>query len=211
MKWKSILKFILSTIGEFIINSILDAIHFLGLREKISTTNSNLYIDRPGFFQGLSIYYIILALIITTLIFLFIRWAKNHSILKKVLIWFGGIILVISAFYIFLNFAIPIAQVDHKTEISGFVKDKESFTYLFIRPLDMGTRQIWLQDPVPLQPDSFGKWRTMAWFGGTSGTRYEIFVISSSSEIKGFSLSGAYDFKDIPRGTDRFVRVVEHR
>ncbi|MCU0288153.1 MAG: hypothetical protein MUF15_17380 [Acidobacteria bacterium] len=209
MKWKSILIFFLSTIGEFIINSLLDAIHFLGFREKISSTNVNLYIDRPGSFWGLSIYYIILALIITILIFLFIRCTRNRSILKKVLIWLGGIILVISAFYIFLNFAIPIAQVDYKTEISGSVKDKESFTYLFVRPISTG--QIWLQDPVPLQPDSFGKWRATTWFGGTSGEKYEIYVISSPSEIKGFSLSGAYDFKNIPRGTERFVRVVEHK
>jgi glucan phosphoethanolaminetransferase (alkaline phosphatase superfamily) len=213
MKWKSKLSELLfSSIGGYIIALILDRVVFINWREEISSTSSNLHIDRPGSSWRLSIYYILLALIVTVLFVLLLKWIRRRrSTLKKVLLGLVGFIVLICLFYIFLSSFIPIAQVDYKMEISGWVKDTSSYAYLFVRPLSMGTGQIWLQDPAPLQPDSFGKWRTLAWFGGISGTRYEIIVILSSLRIERFSLSGAYDFKDIPHGTERFVRVVEHR
>lgn len=213
MKWKSkITKLVVSHIGGYIIALILDSVVFIDWREKISSTGSSLQIDRPGSSWRLSIYYIVLGLLVAVLFVLFYNWIKKrHSVFKKVVLGLFGIVVLIGTFFVFLSRVIPIAQVDYKMEISGSVKDTRSYVYLFVRPLSMGTGQIWLQDPVPLQPDSFGEWRATAWFGGIAGTRYEIFVVSSSSRIERFTVSGAYNFSDIPLGTERFVRVVEHR
>ncbi len=213
MKWKpKIIDLVVTSIASYLIGLILDQVLFIGLREKIRFSSSSLYIDRPGSFGKLSIYYIILAIIVSVLFLLFAHWIRNRrSWLKRVLVGVVGVCVLVFTFYGFLSWVIPIARVDNKTEISGSIKDTRSYVYLFVRPLSLGTGQIWLQGPVPLQPDSFGEWRATAWFGGIAGTRYEIFGIFSSSKIERFSHPGVYDFKDIPHKVERFVRVVEHR
>lgn len=196
-----------SAVVSYFLSFLLDRLFFINLRE-VKFRSKVLYIDRPGGGWDLLMYYLIMALIMALLFYIFLRWfQKHHDTLKKIVIASLGGLILIGFISLFLIQLIPIAGVDNVTEISGRVDELKTYSYLFVRSI--GSNQCWLQNPVPLQPDNSGKWITEAYFGGESGSKYELIVISSKTDLDQFSNVGGYLCNKIPVHLKRFVRIVK--
>jgi hypothetical protein len=199
-------------IVNYILALLLDWLLFCRSRE-IRLSSKDLYIERPGGVGDLLLWYLLLAIILLGFYYLF-SWIYKKVKIKSKQIATGTICLIILVILcpivVFLNYFMPIAKVDNITPITGRVPDPDySYSYLFVR--HFGSEQCWLQNPVPLQPDADGKWRTLAYFYGIRGMGYEILVINSPMKLDIFTNPDSYDCNDIPRDVKRFVRVVYHR
>jgi hypothetical protein len=197
---------------NYILALFLDWLLFCPRRE-IRLSSKDLYIERTGGVGDLLLWYLLLAITLVGFYYIF-SWVYKRMKIKSKQIGTGaiclGILDILCPIVIFLSYFMPIAKVDNITPITGRVPDPGySYSYLYVRPF--GSAQCWLQNPVPLQPDTDGKWRTLAHFGGITGMGYEILVINSGTKIDKFTHPGGYDCNDIPRDVKRFVRVVYHR
>ncbi len=199
-------------IVNYILALLLDWLLFCRSRE-IRLSSKDLYIERPGGVGDLLLWYLLLAIILLGFYYLF-SWIYKKVKIKSKQIGTGticlGILVILCPIVIFLSYFMPIAKVDSITTLTGRVPDPDfSYSYLFVRPF--GSAQCWLQNPVPLQPDNDGEWRTLAHFGGITGMGYEIVVINSKTKLDKFSRPDGFDCNDIPRDAKRFVRVVYHK
>jgi len=180
-------------------------------RREIRLSSKELYIERPGGVGDLLLCYLALAIILVGLYYLFSKiFKKTKMKSNRIGTVCLGILVTLCIIFIFFIHVIPIAKVDNITPLAGRVTDPDSsYSYLFVRPF--GSAQCWLQNPVPLQPDTDGEWRTLAYFGGITGSGYEIVLINSRTKLDKFSIPGDFDCNDIPRDVKRFVRVVFHK
>lgn len=199
-------------IVNYILALLLDWLLFCRHRE-IRLSSKDLYIERPGGMEDLLLWYLLLTITLLGFYFLF-SWIYKKIKIKLKQIGSGeiclGILVIICPIVIFLSYLIPVAKVGSITPITGRVPDPGySYSYLFVR--SFGSAQCWLQNPVPLQADSDGKWQMLTHFGGNTGMGYEIMVINSQTKIDKFTYPGSYNCNDIPRDVKRFVRVVYHR
>jgi hypothetical protein len=202
----NIREIIVAAIVSYIISFLIDLI--LGIRwREITLGNTELYIDRPGGGWNLLIHYLILTGIMVLLFYAAASGIrKEKKKIKKIGIGVLGTLLIAGSVLLFLTKAVPIAGVDNVMEIKGSVNDLEAHAYLFVRPI--GSTQCWLQNPVPLQTDNHGEWRAVVYFGGVSGSKYELFLITSKKKLERFPKAGSYDCNEISDHLKRFVRIV---
>ena len=190
---------------SYLISFALDRVLLINLRE-VRGSSPVININRPG--QGIEpvFHYIIFAIILIAGIALIILLFRKKLLLKSI-----GILAFVIIVLFFFNMFAPIAKVDPVMEINGHADKQNWHYYLFVRPVTSSL--CWLQDPVPLQIDQNGKWRTVAYFGGEAGQKFELIAIASIEPLNPsiFPHSGSYEYAEIPKGIERFVRVVKHR
>lgn len=121
--------------------------------------------------------------------------------------WITATAVLLAAVLLGLTLLVP--SVGAIQEVGGRAPDPDHHHYLFVRALGEGT--CWLQTPIPLLPDQDGRWRGEAHFGGRGSQRFELIAVAAAEPLHPeiFSRPGGYPCTAIPRGTERFARLVE--
>ncbi len=198
------------------------------IRGEVSQTNSIVTVDRPGSEWDVLLYYFIYYLVAAAMVWFIFRYVAKrpdhgthaerspvHTFYTwtKILGSAGGIVLI--GFLLSLFVLEP--KVGPMTDIGGWASDQSRSYYLLVRPV--GSALCWLQSPIPLLPGQDGKWNTTAFFGGTTGQRFEIIAIASKtplhvtppnspSSLQPFNKPDSYNCNLIPSDVERYVRVV---
>lgn len=198
------------------------------VRGEVSQTNSIVTVDRPGWEWDVLLYYLIYYAVAAGIVWLVFRYILKHpgyrrhaawSRLRSFYAWCK--IVAVAAAIVGIGFFITLFVLEPKvgpmTDIGGWASDQSRSYYLLVRPV--GSALCWLTSPIPLLPGQDGKWNTTAFFGGTSGQRFEIIAIASKaplhvtppnppSSLQPFNKPDSYNCNLIPSDVERYVRVV---
>lgn len=177
----------------------------------ISVRSSLIYIDRPGGYWDIiwvSFISVAVLAVLFSLLLVIIRTIQLPPPIPWIIIVVLAVGISLTVIYWGQRF---IGRVDTVQNISGSALESNTYSYVFVRPEK--SDRCWLQTPVPLAMDNHNGWHATAYFGGHSNEMFEIIAVNSRIPLHpdSFSRVGAYPCEDIPKTTERFVRIVYQR